>query len=440
MTSIEVAANRLTINFECKGQIRKLFNETQFIVEYDTSLQEVPEAVLIIPFLATVAPIAWANQANVFVKNVDATFYQSLELVRKTLERFYPKMEFNGKIYAENVVFLPTTNQTRKMALFSGGLDSLATFVRHQKENPILVSVLDAPLVAKRRLSPNYRHLNVNSENIKRLFNSIKPEIGIIISNWMNIPNLFALRIYEQKLSGEWYMRIMHGLAFIGLCAPLAFVEKVDKLYIASSFTADAQIPWGSHPDIDNKVKWAGTSIEHDGYELSRQEKMFLIADYIQKYEPTLQITACNATPRNSRTIGRNCNVCEKCNRTILGLEIAGINPNEHGYLVSAETFSQMRKKIESGAWLFGDDEIYMWTDLQKYGNTPQNLQNLPHQEAQAFLDWLRKINVESLRSKDNNKMRIDQRFIVLPYPVLKLTEKLYHLSRLWLTRLNIHV
>ena len=427
VTNIEVEGNRLTINFKCKGQIRNFFNRyTKFIVEYDTSIQGVPEPILIIPFLATVTPIAWANQADIYVKTVDATFLQSLEPVRKTLQRFYPKMKFNGKIYSENVLSLPVNNPKREMALFSGGVDSLTTFIRHQEKNPILVSVQDAHLVAKRGLSRDYEWMNVASENIKRLFKSVKPEIRLIKSNWMFIPNFFSLGIYEQKISGAWYLRVMHGLAFLGLCAPLTFVEKVDKLYIASSHTADEKIPCGSHPDIDNNVRWTGTNVEHDGYELSRQEKIFLIADYIRKSEPSLQIIACNDFNSRSRVgIGRNCNRCEKCNRTILGLEIAGIDPNEYGFSVNGETFLQMRKKIENRAWRFGDEEVYIWCDLQKHGS---NARIVPHQEAQVFLDWLRKIDVECLRSKVTTKVLIDQRLMMFPYPVLKLTEKLYYL------------
>lgn len=266
----------------------------------------------------------------------------------------------------------------------------------------------------------------VFASEIKQLFKSAKPEIRMIKSNWMFVPNFFSLRIFEQKTLGSWYLRVMHGLAFLGLCAPLTFVESADKLYIASSHIAGVNVPCGSHPDIDNNVRWTGTSVEHDGYELSRQEKVFLIADYIRKNEPGLQIIACNDFNSRSRVgIGRNCNRCEKCYRTILGLEIAGIDPNKHGFSVNGETFLQMRKKIETRAWHFGFDEVYMWSDLQKHGN---NARLVPHQEAQVFLDWFRKINVDCLSSKVTTIMLIDQRLMRFPYPVLKLIEKLYYL------------
>jgi len=80
---VEVDKNRLTISFDCKGQIRKFFSNDKFIVEYDTSIEEVPEEILIIPFLITIAPIAWANQADIFVGRIDAIFLSSLI----TLER-----------------------------------------------------------------------------------------------------------------------------------------------------------------------------------------------------------------------------------------------------------------------------------------------------------------------------------------------------------------
>ena len=68
----------------------------------------------------------------------------------------------------------------------------------------------------------------------------------------------------------------MHGLAFLGLCAPLTYVAKIGKLYLASTYTEDFSEPWGSHPDIDNKFRRQGKSNLNDGYELSRQENCLL--------------------------------------------------------------------------------------------------------------------------------------------------------------------
>lgn len=422
VSKIEGAQNQLRVSFDCKGQIRKFFIKNKFIAEYDTPVEKVPEAILIIPFLATISPIAWANQAEVFVETVDATFLSSLNLIRKTLQKFYPQMKFTGNIKAENVVSPCVEARTRRMMLFSGGIDSLTTFIRHQDENPILVSVQETDFLTNtKEKAQNIEQMNItmniSSKYLEDFSSTTKSENRIIVSNFISVPDNYMLGIYRKQLSGGWYTRVMHGLAFTGLCAPLAYIEKVDKLYIASSFTADAQIPWGSHPDIDNNTKWTGTRVEHDGYELSRQDKIFLIADYIEN--KGLQIRSCSSGSK----LDENCSRCEKCSRTILGLELAGVDPNKHGFSVDAETFSYIKKNLLNRTWRFGDDEVYMWTNLQKYAS---NAKEIPHHEARALIDWLRNVDVESLRVKPSRSRLADPFFKMLPYPIFKLVKKPY--------------
>lgn len=442
MSDIEVADKRLTVGFDCKGRIRKFFDDNEFIAEYDTPVEEIPEAILVIPFLATIAPIAWVNQAEVFVETADQTFLCSLDRVRETLQKFYPRLGFGGKIQAERSVSPQVNTRTRRMALFTGGVDSWATFIRHQDENPILVSVQDVHFTASNRPSRYHDLMNVSPDYLKKAFGSVKPENRIIRSNFEYAPRLFMLDMLltsAKEISGNWYQAVMHGLALTGLCAPLTYVEKVDKLYIASSFTADAPARvrvWGSHPDIDNKIEWTGTRVEHDGYELSRQDKLLLIADYIMRKDSKLQICSCIdnlARERFNVGVGKNCNQCEKCSRTILGLEIAGVDPNEHGFSTDAQTFSRMRQNIEDGTWRFDDDERYMWIDLQEHAI---NARETPHHEAKILIEWLRKIDVKSLRSSGIGNKSLRYRFarktrlfpllMVLPYPILQLMRKFF--------------
>jgi len=423
---VQVSGNRLIVDFECKGKIKKFFNITKFIAEYDASIEGVPEAVLIIPFLSTIAPIAWANQADVFVESVDATFLSSLDSVKETLQKFYPKIKFSGKIQAKRIESPHVKTRTRRMALFSGGLDSLTTFIRHEDENPILVSIQDVNFTSRNWSKRESEWMNISFATLEKMFNSLKSEKRVIRSNWMFVPDLFMLGIFAEELSGDWYTRVMHGLAFIGLCAPLTYIEKVDKLYIASSYTADAKIPWGSHPDIDNNIEWTGTKVQHDGYELSRQNKMFLFSDYIRRKKLNLQFSSCTdilSRKLFSPGVGKNCNHCEKCSRTILGLELAGLDPNEHGFSIDEQTFPRIKRNLEGRVWQFGDDEVYMWTDLQKHA---RNVKEIRHQEAKVFIEWLNGVDVKSLRCRVVKKRRSDLLLMALPYPILRLAEKMY--------------
>ena len=163
-----------------------------------------------------------------------------------------------------------------------------------------------------------------------------------------------------------------------------------------------------------------------------------------------LQICSCIdnlARKRFSVGVGKNCNQCEKCSRTILGLEIAGVDPNEHGFSTDAQTFSRIRQNIEDGTWRFGDDERYMWIDLQEHAS---NAREIPHHEARILIEWLRKINVKSLRSSGIRNKSLRHRFIrktrlfpllmALPYPILQLMRKFFGAVFGWSCFMNWHL
>lgn len=184
----------------------------------------------------------------------------------------------------------------------------------------------------------------------------------------------------------------MHGLALLGLCAPITYIDKVGTLYIAASFSTEYSEPWGSHPDIDNNVRWTGTTVVHDGITLSRQEKMRVIDKYIKTQDPELYIRSCYKSDS-----GDNCSRCEKCSRTILGLEMAGIDPNEHGYDVNANTFASIREKLSSGIWKFEEDNQFYWENILHHAYLDRDP---PHPEAKALINWLHRVEVETIKLK----------------------------------------
>ena len=414
VTGINVADNKLIVRFSCKGQINKFFEKNTFIVEYSTSIEGTPESILVIPFLASVCPIAWANQADVYVEIVDEMFLGSLVHVQKTLQKFYPQMGFSGRVFAKKVVASRVGVQANSMLLFSGGVDSLATFVRHQAEKPILVSVhgVDMEFDDREAWDRFTGHLQEFSDTTGSAYRTIR-------YGFLKTVDWCLFHQYFLKISGrDWWERVMQGPALLGLCAPLTYVDKVGKLYIAATFPLNFQPPHGSHPEIDNYVRWSGTRAIHDGLELSRQEKINFFADYLKNKNPNLYIHACLKARSD-----RNCGLCEKCARTILGLELGGIDPNEHGFAVDDRTFSRIKSNLTNGAWTIEENQEFMWVDLQAHASRDVDL---PHPGARVLIDWLLATDVEALRSPPPKPSRLFQFFKYLPYPVYRLTMKSY--------------
>jgi hypothetical protein len=325
-------------------------------------------------------------------------------------------MKFSGRIYAQKIVTVDTGVQTKSMTLFSGGIDGLTTYFRHKAENPILVSIhgFDIALNKKREWNRFVKQVQTFSTKNDAPFRTIR-------FNSQQIIDWFLFIEYFPKISGYWEERVMHGLALLGLCAPLTYIDKVRKLYIASSFTDRVQFPWGSHPEIDNHIKWNGTRAIHDGYELSRQEKINFLVDYFENINPDHHIRTCNATKSD-----KNCSICEKCSRTILGLELAGINPSKHGFNVDSNTFLNIKRNLTDRRWRFGDDEEFMWTDLQQHASLAKEL---PHPEARVLVDWLLQANFKTLRTPQPRAPRLIPFFKYLPHPIYRIAKRTYIIS-----------
>ena len=135
VANVEASDNLLRVHFKCSGELRKFFKKNVFVAKYDTSIEDVPESFLVIPFLGTVCPIAWAGGADVYVKTVDENFLHALGVVKKTFQKFYPEVGFGGSIHADNIVTPDVGVRSKSMMLFSGGADSLTTYIRHRTEN-----------------------------------------------------------------------------------------------------------------------------------------------------------------------------------------------------------------------------------------------------------------------------------------------------------------
>lgn len=409
ITGVEVAKNKLRVDFDCAGLVGRFFTNRLFFSEYDTSIEEVPEAISVIPFLATCCPIVWASRADLFVETVDETFLNALRTVKKSLQNFFPKIGFGGNIYADKIVKFDLNGYSKRMMLFSGGIDSLTTYIRHRPENPILASVhgIDVDL-------DNHEAWNKVIKSIQCFSSRAKFRLMTIRSNFRKMSdNLMLTSYYKRHIVWDWFGTVMHGLALLGLCAPITYTEKIGKLYIASSISSEFSKPWGSHPDIDNNVRWAGTTVEHDGYELSRQEKIGVIAEYIRKEDPELYIRSCVQS-----TKGVNCSVCEKCSRTITGLEMVGIDPNRHGYNVNPDTFRLIREKLSSGTFTFDDCEQYMWLDLQRHGDLDRDF---PHSEAKDLVKWLLTVDIEKIKPKSHMSEYIIPYLKYFPDPIFRI-------------------
>jgi hypothetical protein len=393
--------------------VRRFFADDTFRAEYDADLAEVTPAVASIPVLAHVCPVAWANGADVEVPTVDRTFLEALREVRDVLVEMYTEFMDGGEVRAAEVVDTRADKSPEAYddaaLLFTGGVDSIASYVRHRDEEPALVSVQGWVVGVDE---------DDRWEGMRRHVEAFASQRGLetryVRSNALSVLDMPMLQAhYKRFVDGAWYSSVGHGLGLLGLCAPLADVEGYETVHIAASHTAAFDQPWGSHPDIDDEVRWTYTEGNHDGFELTRQEKVDLIADFVETENATFPVRTCI----HSET-GANCNECEKCYRTMVGMVLAGLDPRQYGYEMGPQTFDEIRRAFEDRAFVLDDHTVFHWRDIQDNLSLDREF---PVDGAAGFFEWLADIDVVAVAETANPP--ISDRVVRavarnVPYPV----------------------
>jgi len=341
--------------------LKKYFNSDEFYVKYDTPIDSVDEGILYVPVVSSLAPVAWAAGADLHVGALDRAFLESLGTVKGVMRKMYPEFSFAGDTLVDRV----RTNSFGHggaAQLFTGGVDSTATYIKHRGERPCLIafntySAFDGRLQG------------MILDEIRRFAGREGVDVRAVESNLMTFlcePEL--LNDFGRPLpTFSWWGSVQHGMGLLGLCAPITAACDIKTVYIGATASKkkswDMWKAWGSHPCIDNNVKWADVSVFHDGLELSRQEKIgTLIKKFGEDTGTYPRLIVCN---RPDRGTAYNCSRCEKCYRTILGLALAGIDPNQCGFKVNGDTFADIKKKLldRKASLIRGNPN--MWRDIQ---------------------------------------------------------------------------
>jgi hypothetical protein len=386
-----MAADESALEFEVdySRDLRRFFDASTFSVSYDVDVGDVPRGVLTIPVLAQVCPVAWATDSTVVVDTVDESFAESLEAVRETLQRMYPAFVGDSELRTGEVTTTgPDPGEFERTAqLFSGGADSLATYVRHRESDPALVAIqgwvvgVDEDERWQRAMS----HVDRFAEREGCDTHGVTANISSFLDHTMlNVH-------YKHHTDGGWYSGVGHGLGLLGVCAPLAYSQGYGVIHVGSThwdgFELDSVTwpgrgsPWGSHPAIDDNVRWAGTRGHHDAYAITRQDKLELLADYARETGEPFVIRTCTYDDA-----GGNCNRCEKCVRTAAGLMLAGVDPNDFGYRVDEDWYDYVVERFEANDWALDEHVRYYWEDIQSH--LPPE-EPLPDERAEDFVAWL---------------------------------------------------
>lgn len=191
----------------------------------------------------------------------------------------------------------PETKRTA--AFFSAGVDSFFTLLKHEKEIADLIFV-------------HGFDISVNQQNLYGRAVAAVKRVGEQLNK-----NVIEVETNVRSLLDPYVpCEMSHGAALASVGHLLS--ARVNKIYIASSYTYANLHPWGTHPFLD--PLWSTECLEfiHHGCETDRTEKTFFLAEHDIALR---NLRVCWQNPQESY----NCGKCRKCLITMIDLYAAGM-------------------------------------------------------------------------------------------------------------------
>lgn len=390
LRSIEIKnANTFIYHYDAGAFMRRFLAKDPLWVRYEGSAKDIPPGIATIPFVAIMSQIVWVYDGILDIPELDTTYAASMDDVKAVYQKQHPEMRLAGRVNIGKQTSAVRSDYARKAVFFTGGIDSMATALRHREENPLLISIWGS----EARVHQEKAWKQVNKAQVAAAF-----EMGlqrtVIASNYHDIFREWALNFYfPGKMHRSWYVEVAYGSIFLGLSAPVTWQAGIGTVYIASSYTAENWPPDGSYPELIEKTRWADTQTGYDISNEDRWAKLERIVTAIRGPFPGLKLNVC--------ALGKdegNCSLCEKCSLAMAGLALLGIEPASHGFFLNTDTPQAIRQALEKNAWRVPvgsqPSSVKFWREIQE--SLPR-YRDMALPEWRDFFTWLSGFDVNTL-------------------------------------------
>lgn len=364
--AVSIEYSRITVKYEVFGEISKYFNlEEPFFVDYNNDISKTPQGVAIIPFIVNVLPIIWLTDAHLYIPELDKTFYESIEEIKKGYAEMHKSAEFKGKLHVDNLIDYSQKEAKGCAAFFSGGVDATSTLVSILNQKPLLMTLWGADI--------KFEDIK-GRDNIYRMLEETKTKFNLegyfIQSSFRRFINESVLNDSFSKIIGDNYWHgLQHGIGLIGHAAPICYKYNLETVYIPGTNSInDPLVSSASHPIIDEKVSFIGCQIIHEGFQFNRQGKVNNIICYQKESLAKLGLRVCWISSG-----GTNCNRCEKCMRTICGILASGGNPEEYGFEYSQKDMKYIKGYLLYKSNFKSQETIGFWHGIRDEYNINKN-------------------------------------------------------------------
>lgn len=389
----EVNGCHLIYHYRVCERLKKYFRTRDGLaIDWPFDVSDIPESILLLPLLAQLLPVAWVTDAEIAVPSCNLDFYEALDAIREGYRKMYPMIPFRGGLKAEKLErnVKPSGCAGKSIVCFSGGVDAMDTVLAHLEEHPLLVSVWGSDVFWSE--IEEWRDLEA-------ILRQDAEKLGL---EQLTVRSAFRKLLSESQLSkavadsgDDWWHGFQHGLGILGHMAPVAWKAGAEKVYIASSFTAADRYTCASDPSIDNRVRFCGTQVVHDGCEKDRQQKIRGILDFCRREGVRFPLHVCW-----EKRGAVNCCRCEKCWRTMLALVAESADPREYGF-PDYTGVEALKKTLSETPAFFGKNPA------SRYGPIQRRLRNRAEAgECPEELRWFCDLDLAALASQSGVKQK----------------------------------
>lgn len=353
--NIKIENNKVIYDYSYTSDLKIYFkNKESLFIIYDFDGSTIPKSILAIPWLANFITISWFTGSTIIIDEIDEDFVECLEFLKHAFAKTHLEIVVkNSKLIANNRI--KNNYRTHKEAmLFSGGLDSWTTFLKHQDKNLDLITIQGSDIELGNATKMD---LIRNSYNENQLLTG--SPVHFITCNFRDFYNRHIEElIYFNHI--DWWTMVQHGLALTAATAPLAYCYGYSNVFIASSFSTKEDFLWGSS-ELDNYIKYGSTKIIHDGQEFNRFQKTEFIIKKVDQLNVKLSLRVCY----KHNVSNLNCGKCPKCLRMIVSLILKNRNPNDFAFEVNTGVYDTIIKQLKEVP--FRSAEAIFWQEIDNH-------------------------------------------------------------------------
>lgn len=258
----------------------------------------------------------WRQNSNLFMESWRRWFPEKYGEIRVTADTIVTATTDFGK--------LPNDRETRSVAPFSGGVDSTFSVLRH---NPLAPLLGEASFPISAAVFVHGFDIPIGADAVAK---SAKRRLQPVLKKF-KIPMIEVRTNLREVLPLDW--EHSHGAALAGVLHQFSHIAS--NGLIPSAQSVDGVLsPWGTHPATDHDLSGNLMQIVHDGAGFDRLTKTSIVG---KNTIAVKGLRVCWEGP----DLARNCGRCEKCLRTMMALNIAGVDTKKtFGRRISGEDIS----------------------------------------------------------------------------------------------------